>query len=283
MSKEREELYAQVTNGVDPTEEKVKEETVSEKTSAEKEVTSEVTEEVKTLDEVKTTEETKDEEKEEVIEEDKTKTEKGDLKSALKEERVKRRQLKSEYETKIAEKEKQLSEVLQYIKTSVTPEEKTDVIEDYDTEIRKLQQKIKELDAWKSSTSVKSQEEDRQRLYKDLMTRIEKTDTLLKEEGYPGFAKFKTLITEELNNMPDEERTEMDNEKGWVEIYKTTVFPSVKNVFTSVSREEKTAQKVEAKKGAAMLGETKGEVKIKKDEDWSYEDYLKMRREKSGG
>lgn len=276
---EREDLYAQATGGVDPTETEVKDEEEKKEeekpdTSAEKEETSEVKEEDKT------SEETTDETKEEVIDETKPK-EKGDLKLALKEEREKRRTIKRELEAKIAEQERQFNELIQSVKGK--PESQEEQIGDYETELKNLRQKVTEFDKWRETVSVKSEEEIRQKSYKELMLRIEGTDKELEKDGYPGFTKFKSLISEELNKLTEDERSEMDNEEGWKELYKETVFPSIKPLFQSITKAEKDAEKIADKKKLGMLGESKGEQKIAKEDTWSMEDYVAMRRKQGGG
>jgi len=273
MGNEREALYEQAygETSAEPEVNEEKKEEVAE-SPAEKEEASEV------KPETDVSEKPEGEVKEEVSEEEQLKG-KGDLKSALKEERIKRRQLKSEYEAKLLQKESQLNEVLQSFRQA---QEEPQTIDDYEKEIRNLQKKINEIDTWRQSASTKIQEDERQKTYKDLMLRIDSTDISLKDEGYPGFAKFKSLVSEELNKLPEEERAEMDNEQGWREIYKETVFPSIKNTFASVSKEEKLAKKIQDKQNAGMLGESKGEPQIKKDESWSYDDYLTWRKNKVG-
>ncbi len=275
---ERDELYAQAKGGVDPTETEVKDEEVKEEekpdTSAEKEETSEVKEEVKP------SEETADEEKEEVITEQKSK-EKGDLKSALKEEREKRRQIKSDYEAKLAEKERQLNEIIQSLKSPDV--EETETIGDQETELRKLKSKINEIDKWRQTAAEKLEEDERTKSYKELMLRIDSTNAALEKDGYPGFTKFKSLISEELNKLPEDERSEMDNEEGWKEIYKETVFPAIRPIFQSVTKAERDKQKIADKQKFGMLGESKGEQPIKKEENWTMDDYLAHRRKIAGG
>jgi hypothetical protein len=276
MGSEREELYGLAEHGEDHSEEKVKEKEETKETdpSAEKEEEPEV----KAVPDGTETEQ----EKEVGIEEEKI-HEKGDLKSALKEERIKRRKIRSEYETKLSEKEKQLDEVLQTLRETVSTRETTpDSIDDYETEIRKLQSKINDIDNWRKTASTKLEEDERQKSYKELMLRIDSTSSELEKEGYPGFTRFKSLISEELNKLPETERVEMDNEEGWKEIYKETVFPSIKPIFQSITKAERDANKIEEKKKMNMIGENKGDNQTKKEETWTMEDYVEWRRNKVG-
>ena len=209
---------------------------------------------------------------------------KGDLETALREERAKRRQIKVDYESKLAEKESQLNELLQTMKSYITPtKEEEVVVGDYEEEIKRLKMEIQDIKTWKTSTDETTKNLEKEKNYKELMGRVEKVGKELDDEGHPGFPRFISLVTDELSKLPDNLRKEMDNEEGWKEIYKNTVFPSIKSIFQSVTKDEKFKVKDEKKTKAQMLGESKGEAITETKKEWTWDDYMAWRIKQSSG
>lgn len=113
--------------------------------------------------------------------------------------------------------------------------------------------------------------------------RLTDTSTSLVEEGYPGFKEFLPLVKEEVYNLiaenPDNEIL-MDNEAGWMKIYKEKVFPKIRASVGDQLRKETIDKKMELK-GKANLVSTPGKVQPKesaKTEEWTKNDYMKMRQ-----
>ena len=197
--------------------------------------------------------------------------------SALHEEREKRKALSS----KVSELESQLYDVLQDYKTRFDQTQKEE-IEELD-DIGKLQKELGDLKKWKSTTEQKGMQADIAKKRTNLDQQVVSTDATLEKEGYPGFSLAINAVTQELQKrvLADPENAALDKPEGWKIIYKETIYPILEGKFIKRDKEKLTGEKTELKKDALLSGPgVKAEVANKKEEEWTYDDYLQMRFEK---
>lgn len=111
------------------------------------------------------------------------------------------------------------------------------------------------------------------------------TATSLDKEGFVGFSRFKHLVREELvkvaESNPDEAK-KLDNPQGWAKLYREKVYPEISSMFVKKAKGDKLKEKEDNKVGADLIdGKGKGEDpnEKKKDDEWEFGDYLKMREQ----
>lgn len=206
---------------------------------------------------------------------------------ALHEERERRKALQQEVEE------------LKYRFNQALPSEKVEVatMEGFDNEgnvtdyevamkaILKENLKIKrELDTVKSKSTVfesNYQNTIKQEAEAKLAKRVETTTRELAEEGFPGFSEFVPLMSAELNKLITEDRdnVKFDSEAGWKQIYKERIFPKITNSIGEHLKKDSFEQK-KVLKEKANLATKPGTQPSKqvKEEEWTKDDYIKMRQ-----
>lgn len=200
----------------------------------------------------------------------------------------KEREKRKEAQAKVKELESQLSTVLKDLK-ELTEKQKSvegESISDYETEIRNLKKEIVGLRSELSSYRKETDTRETQRQMATVKQNLERTAQELKDAGFPLFIEMQHLVVDEIlkkvNEDPDNRDDiirEFDNPDGWKRIYKETVFPRINSFFVPKNKEAEKNDKIEAKKEARLSGGPGAKVEPDKKEDsWSYEDYLKERK-----
>lgn len=228
-----------------------------------------------------------------VIKEDKEKEKVVPL-AALHEEREKRkyvqkvaRDLENKYSTVLVE--------LEAIKKKMEAAPNTEIpeIADWDflaKEVMVLRDNMREISKRDKEREMTFEKTNREIMEAKFKTSINAVDQGLESEGYPGFSLFKEQVTNELIQLVNEDPDNiyLDTPNGWKKIYKETVFPRIKTIFLGKDKEEKRLSKEDAKKDAQLAGasgriEKKEAKEEAKEEDWTYEDYMKERRKNQLG
>ncbi len=112
---------------------------------------------------------------------------------------------------------------------------------------------------------------------------ITETDKSLSAEGFVGFSSFGAdLVAKEINKIANEKGHEeaavYQTPEGWKHLYKKVVYPQLKSFFSQQNKRETFEGKINAKKDANLVGSPGKMEKVnKKNEEWTYDDYLKMR------
>lgn len=143
---------------------------------------------------------------------------------------------------------------------------------------------------------IKSVEEENKRLKMSRMEELEDTraskftqavdlvSNELKDQGYPGFNKFRHLVAERIEKEAAGDKNKLaalDNPESWAEIYRDKVYPEVAGIFGVKAKEAKKGEKEELKGKANLVGSpgkspTKSEDEPKKP--WGLTDYFDMRQ-----
>jgi hypothetical protein len=289
-STERDNIYAQYEESKN-----VQENEQEAEASPEEEVTDEIQDEPAEEQEAEASPE------EEEVEESEEKSEKEEKTvpyGALKEEREKRKALNG----KVDELEDQVKTLIEdnrkFIEQSKSPKEddalETIEVDEYmDDTTKLLVEQVKKqqahIDKLESNDAKRSEDdafaeqnkaiEAEKKRQSDLTTKLEK-------EGFPGFNMFVPQINEELGKLitEDPDNESLNNEAGYMQIYKDKVFPKVKDMFAQKAKDEKFAAKKELKKKANLgkgVGGDSSNEKEGKDEDWDYNDYIEERKKHS--
>ena len=218
------------------------------------------------------------------------------LKGSLTEEREKRKRYADENRdlqaklTDVLKGFKEVNDELQQLKAGRSDD--SDYRSEYDEpneallkEIKSMRQEIQDLKQDRATRDKRSQEKIRQE-------RIESVHKKLEGEGFPFFKLNKSAITEELESMLDDEPSEReqleilrkwDNPMGWEKIYKERIWPKYYGKHIEETTQKKTvSDKKEAKKKAKLVTVPGGKTPESNEDDkeWSYDDYLKIRRQK---
>lgn len=219
-------------------------------------------------------------EEEEAVKED-TETEGKEEKtvplSALHEEREKRKSLS----LKVSELENQLRDVLQDYKARFEVDQK-ETEEELD-DVGQLRKELEDMKKWRKDREVQSLQQQIEGKRQNLNKQIGDTNEALEKEGYPGFDIAISAVTRELQRLvtEDPENAYLDKPEGWKKIYREKVFPKLRASFIKEHKEKIMDEKKELKKDAGLIGEkTKFDTGVKKEEEWTYNDYLQMRYDK---
>jgi len=281
--KERESLvedYEKTQTGFSPVEEETETSTESEESAEDSTETEEQTEaSTETEEETETSAES--EETEYTSEAEDTKDEKMVPYGALFEEREKRKVLSK----KVNDLEGQLQEVLQDYRKVVDTKE-TETEEYSDPEMAMMRKEISELREFKNHMTKKEQESSAKAQQDELKTNVQNTDTSLEKEGFPGFLYATEAVGQKIAQLvqEDPENSWLYSPEGWAKVYKEHIFPELKGKFTSIHKDELFDKKKELKSGQKLATKTgKKPPSKKKDEDWSYNDYIKFRKSKTLG
>jgi myosin heavy subunit len=203
--------------------------------------------------------------------------------NALKEEREKRKALKSEVDTlkeqmkQLLDANKQYADMLQERKEPETP------ISDYDAELLNSRKEIKSLKSEIANMRSefvnyqKLREQDQvQRTQQDTERKAKEVDKELADTGYKGFYKHIPQIVFAMDQegvSPDDRTPET-----WKRIYKEIVYPDVFGDY--VPKTDKTAQKEALKAEAAKVIKTSGrpDMEPKEEGEWTFEKALAFQR-----
>lgn len=153
--------------------------------------------------------------------------------------------------------------------------------------IKNLEQQLQELQNKENARGRKEEDTRKQGEVDQLKTLVDTTDVQLTKDGFPGFKFMTSQITEELNKLikDDPDNAYLDNPEGWAKIYRDKVFPEIKGMFVSKDKAAVLGKKKAAKEAAALIGtsgkDTSGASGKKKSDEWSYDDYLELRKENS--
>jgi len=281
LDPERDEIYqayeAQQEGLADPTPETAEEVDELEESATEEEVISEASPEEEATDEkkyVKSEEEVK------------TEDEKTVPHGAFHEEREKRKAAQrkiSTLEGKVHELENKATQV-----SDKSEEDPDEYLGEDTVKIKALEKQLQELLDKEGARERKEEDTRKQGEVDQLKTLVDTTDVQLTKDGFPGFKFMTAQITEELNKLikDDPENAYLDNPEGWAKIYRDKVFPEVKGMFVSKDKAAVLNKKKAAKAAAALIGtsgkDTSGASdKKKKSDEWSYDDYISLRKEGS--
>ena len=293
LGQSRDSLYEQYekAQGGEPLKEKVKEEVKTEESETaktDKKETEKKEEEVKTESSTeKKDEPTEKAEVEKVKVEDFKTTPKEETKDtkvpydALHAEREKRKAA----QVRIRELESQINLVLQ--ETKKKAEEKPETVDDYEKEIITLRKEVKSLREDLSSQKKNLETEASQKKITEIESKISTVDRELKEEGFPLFKDLQDQVTKEIVKMIDGDPDsgqgiirEYDNPNGWKKIYKEKIFPRLDSTFKERYQSSTKKEKEELKKQANLTGGSAPRVSLEtKEDEYSYDDYLKRRKE----
>lgn len=220
-------------------------------------------------------------EKEEAVTEEPSETEEAkDEKTvplgALHEEREKRKALGLELE----EVKGQLHTVLQDIR-QLSDQKKTEetAAEEELGSVEVLEKRIMALEGGQRKTARDMQTEKQAKQDQALNSDIKKVDAELEEEGFPAFEFMTAKVTDELNRLikedPQNKKT-LDNPEGWKKVYKEVVFPTIYSKFAKKDKADLFEKKKDLKLEANLGGPGKKPEEAK-EEEWTYNDYLRMR------
>ena len=200
---------------------------------------------------------------------------------ALHQEREKRKS----YGRELEETKGQLHSVLQDFK-ELTDTKDTEDGDDIATkrEFKTLEQTNAELQRRLDTLENRTVQSEQAVQQKNLDSQIVEADKVLAEQGYPGFKAIGVdLVSRALGQIRQEKGVDeaaiYDNPTGWQQVYKK-LFPNVRAMFSKQEKQELMDNKTRLKENA-NLATTPGRAdkKTKKDEPWTYDDYLRMRKE----
>lgn len=201
--------------------------------------------------------------------------------AALHAERERRKAL----EGRVQELENQSKTLLDDLQALTKPSPAQEPVDDYEKailDLRKQNEDLrKEIGVLKTDSRKRSEYEQMETVRKSqesLNQRISSLDVKLGKQGYPGFARFKTLVAEELaaRVRSGEPQEDVDTPENWEEVYKSTVFPQVREMFIKEKFDEKERKKKDAN---LVTGSGSGAPKSESKEDpWTYDSYMKMRQ-----
>lgn len=275
-TKEQTEIEGDLVDNTGTSPEQEGTEETTEKTPSDETTLSEESTETSTAKEVTTEEEvTEDSVTEQSVE---GKEEKTVPLSALHEEREKRKSLSS----KVAQLETQLKDILQDYKQRFESTQQPES-EEEPTETEQLRKEINDLKQWKTDRDEKSRRDDATAKITHTNRQVINTDIKLEKEGYPGFQFAVNAVTAELQKLvaEDPENKYLDQPSGWEKVYKEKIFPTLKAKFNKQDKTELFDKKKELKSQAKLTtGGIKPEATEKKEESWTFDDYLQMRYEK---
>ena len=191
-------------------------------------------------------------------------------------------------QARIRELENERNILLQETRKAQEEREKPpEVVEDYEKEILDLRREMKGL-RQEITSQKQSLEFDKQTKQKvEIESRIAKADRELESEGYPLFTTLQDQVTKEITKMIEDDRenwqdivSEWDTPDGWKKIYKEKVFPFLDGKFKIRYQSASQEEKKDLKKQAALTGGSAQKVTPEeKEEEYSYHDYLKRRKE----
>lgn len=208
---------------------------------------------------------------------------------ALHEERKRRKSLQKE----IADVKEQLHTVLQDYKSLNAKVDAADDISDFDVDdddyvtgktAKQIREENKVLNERLSTIENEFKQTKVQKEESRLNKLISETDQSLSKEGFVGFSSFGAdLVAKEINKIAaekgHEEAVVYQTPEGWKHLYKKIVYPQIKSFFSQQSKRETFENKVNTKRNANLIGSPgKAEKADKQNKEWTYEDYLEMRR-----
>lgn len=157
---------------------------------------------------------------------------------------------------------------------------------DYDKALTALQDEVKELRARDQKREQTTEEERGRQARAKTEADVKQTALDLEKEGFPGFDRFIPMIGAELQKLhavdPDEARR-LDNPDGWKKIFKENIHPLVSGFGQKKASEDRTKEKEALKEGAGLLmpGGAPPAPPAEKEDDYSFEQYMKERARRS--
>jgi len=211
---------------------------------------------------------------------------------ALKEERDKRKALQTEVRSLKAQINANIEKQQKAIKASTEKKEtEGEEIEDYDSELLALREQIAELKKKISDREEVDEHNAASKRIEDVNVKASNVNQELEKEGFPGFSANKPLVIAHLNQLAQEDPNfsaisrgvllhELDNPAGWKKIYKEVIFPDMQKAVLGNDKDELIAAKKKLKKQAQLSGNSGGkpQPKSEKEEKWTNNDYIKLRR-----
>jgi hypothetical protein len=181
----------------------------------------------------------------------------------------------------ISDLQARLSSVEDTIKKAQAGESDVPADDEKTLRLAEENKKLKEAQA-------KADEEKTQRAAADEATKwkglIDQTHESLTKEGYPGFGRFVRDVYDALKVKVDSGELELNDitPAMWAEVYKTDVYPKVKEIFASQLKQEKKDAKTQQKKSANLVNNP-GEGPAPKEDDnldapQTSESYMKARK-----
>jgi len=126
--------------------------------------------------------------------------------------------------------------------------------------------------------------EDQNRAIGTLEQKIQVVDKELTDQGYPGFTAIgREMVVKRLNSIAvsngQEEAAIYDNPEGWKQIY-IEEFGKIQNLFKNKQKDEVFDKKRQLKESANLSSSVgKKEPEKKESDEWTWNDYLKMRKD----
>jgi hypothetical protein len=208
---------------------------------------------------------------------------------AFHEEREKRKAAQKENEELKDQVKTLIKDNREFLEKFKAKEEDTEDIEidDYDETLKSVIKQNKtlqaEIDILKQRESTRTETDvsrEAQKQQDELNQQVLNVDKKLTEEGFPGFESLHIEVGQELSKLvaEDPDNVRLQNPEGWEKIYKEKVFPKYRKIFTGQDKSETFENKKNLKKNANLSGGgNKPDSEETKDEDWSYDDYIKNR------
>ena len=204
---------------------------------------------------------------------------------ALHEEREKRKQqrkVSEDLEARNTELTEQLHQAIQDVK-KLAETESTEFQSSEEKVLNKIKSDMEDLKMDRNEREEKEKSAAIKSASDQLKTDIADTSKKLEDAGFPGFDFLAHKVGDEINRLirEDPDNAYLDNQEGWMQIYKKIIFPPVKKAFAVEEKNELFDKKKEAKKGSSLItspGSPGKKPDSEKSEDWSPTDYAEWRK-----